>query len=539
MANPNRLVDVSSRVLGVVGGIAGIGSLALTSCAQQTPLARGVDGRAGLVSPSAKPSRLTSPSTTAVAVETPFSAPTDGANPPGIAAENALMDAAKNLAGKTHEDQNVVYERMRKIFSSLPNMSHLAGPREGLMPGLGTTVVQPESKNQNQPSYTTNVDAGGYAVFTTSYADMTVDYRQSDSAVKMKSYSLPWKKDDARIIFVMGATDAQSKVTVGLSDYPAGHVYTANAKPDEYQTNRYGLSDKSIYPVWLADQITQAISGASSQGIGAEQTVTVSFVNPKTQEVSEYVYDIKANTWSVNGKVVPAAGFTAKNLVEAPAPTPTTADALKDAAKNLAATYGMSEQDAAKLIAEAYNSLPTDMPFMAQANHGLMPHAAQGMSIMQPASKDVNNPSATLNAAEHGFQTFSGGYLTATVDGKWKLELPSQQGVHYNVYFVGKESDKSPTDLNTNIGLVDYLAKYNFTTGASPDKGQEDKYPNRNVLEPLWVAKGAIQAKLDNASVTTVKEVFIDTQSGRAVVYTFDLATKTWTKAVLPLSNLK
>ncbi|MCX6733018.1 MAG: hypothetical protein NTV98_05780 [Candidatus Roizmanbacteria bacterium] len=198
----------------------------------------------------------------------------------------------------------------------------------------------------------------------------------------------------------------------------------------------------------------------------------------------------------------------------------------------------MTEADAKTLYESIYNTMPR-MPFMADATKGLFPNSLNGRSLMTPPSHDAKNPSEMLNSAEHGFQSFSGGYLFATIDGKYDLQLPSVDGTSYNVYFIGKTSDAGPADLNTKIGLYDYLPTYNYTVGASPDKAQEGQYADRKVLDPIWVADGVAQAKLVNSNTKTVVEVFVDSETGKVVKFSYDLTTGAWTRSESMLPAVK
>ncbi len=464
---------------------------------------------------TATPNLLSTPGAPAI-----FGAPTPGANPPGLESAKILMDAAHNIAGKTRMDAQTIYNQMIEMFNGLPLMPNLAGAREGLMPANPVTLTTP-----NQ-AFTTEAPAGGWTWVSTSYADVTVDG---------KTFNFPWKQDDNRLIFVMGGT---GNADVTIDKFPTGHAVTSNATPEQYHLDRYNYSQQSVSPEWFADQVTQSVLGGSNQGIGTEKTVTASFIDAKTGTVTEFIYDVQTKQWTKDGAVVPGGVFSATPETVTPI-VRTETEAKTDAAKNLATVYGITEAEATALFEKIYTSLPANMPFMANPVEGLFPHPSQGKNLMAPESKNPAKPSEIINVAEHGFAAYSGGWFFGIIDGKYDLKLPSEQGVAYNVYFIGKESDQSPADLNTNVGAYDYLPKYNYVTGASPNKGQEGQFADRKVLDPVWIADGIAQAKLVNPNTTVIKDVFVDVQNGTAVVFAYDIASGTWTQSTITMSAVK
>ncbi|MCX6730508.1 MAG: hypothetical protein NTZ55_01545, partial [Candidatus Roizmanbacteria bacterium] len=406
-----------------------------------------------------------------------------------------------------------LYQEYVALYNSMPVMDNVATSSEaGLMPTV-------DFHNLTEATYTTHANAGGYTFLSTSFADLDIDGQK---------LSFPWKADDNRLIFVMGSEDGSTSKTVTIEKYPQGHGFTANATPDEFHRGKLNSSDKSVYDVWLADQIMQSIRGGSNQGIGVDQTVTIDFIDPRTNRVTEFIYDVNTKQWTKDGQPVASrSGVPVTPEVLTPQAPVTEAQAM-DAAIQSLVRGGMTEADARTHFESIYGTLPRSMPFMADATQGLFPNILNGRTLMTEPSHDPKNPSEILNAAEHGLETFSGGYMFGIVDGKWDLQLPSTDGTAYNVYFIGKTSDAGPADRNTNIGLYDYAPQYNFTVGASPNKGQEAQYPNREVLDPVWVAEGVAQAHIANPNTKLVVEVFVDTETGTVTKFTYDLTQGKW-----------
>ncbi len=472
--------------------------------------------------PTATLTLTAEPTGVATATETRNTAQTEAFK--GYAPEKALLDASQNLSNKTHEDVRTLYREYMALFQSMPDMANVATSSDAaLMP------TRESAHNLTEKTYRTTTDAGGFTFLSASEAVVNIDGT---------SLKFDFKPENNRLIFVMGDTNGVTQKNVTIEQYPQGHGYTANATPDAFQKGMLKSSDKSIYDVWLADQVMQSVKGGSNQGIGVEKTVTIDFIDPKTNKVTEFVYDVTAKTWTKDGVAVGPKSATALTPeTVTPAAPVTEAQAMEAAIKNLEKVYGLSESDAKTLFESVYNTLPSDMPFMAKPAEGLFPNTLNGKNLMTEPSKNKNNPTEILNAAEHGFETYSGGWFFGIIDGKWDLQLPSQANTAYNVYFVGKTSDAGPIDKNTNIGAYDYMPKYNYVVGASPDKGQESKYDGRKVLDPVWVADGIAQAKLVNPNTTTVVDVFVDCETGKVVKYSYDLTTGTWTKieSTLPL----
>ncbi|MCX6733019.1 MAG: hypothetical protein NTV98_05785 [Candidatus Roizmanbacteria bacterium] len=190
------------------------------------------------------------PSPTLVETATPAVAPTEAFK--GNPEDRALLEAAQNLARKTHEDVNMLYQEYVALFNGMPVMDNVATSSDAaLMPTADT------AHNLTEKTYNTKVNAGGYMFLSTSFADLDIDGQK---------LSFPWKADDNRLIFVMGSEDGSTQKNVTIEKYPQGNGYTANATPDDFQKGMLKGSDRSVYDVWLADQIMQTCYRSTSNG---------------------------------------------------------------------------------------------------------------------------------------------------------------------------------------------------------------------------------------------------------------------------------
>lgn len=197
--------------------------------------------------------------------------------------------------------------------------------------------------------------------------------------------------------------------------------------------------------------------------------------------------------------------------------TPTLDQRLKDAAINYARKTGDDVRKVERLIREIYFSLPPDMPFVAQKN-GLIPHTTQAMNMPVPPSQDPREPSIFVQASQRGYYNISGGYVFAAVliDGKlYNFAKPWEDKTTQIVFFIGSNK------INTPIGLYNYAPGGTFGTGASYSHYQESQFPNRTVIDRVWLADGVLQAALrDGPSGKTVVS-FVDTETGEVYEYTW------------------
>jgi hypothetical protein len=143
--------------------------------------------------------------------------------------------------------------------------------------------------------------------------------------------------------------------------------------------------------------------------------------------------------------------------------------------------------------------IPSDVPFLAEADVGLIPYQYTWKII------DREGP-LSLNAPEGGyaFVAWGNGSIRAN---EFYTEFQAIEDNAYLVLVIGKSSDGTSADLNTPLELSDFTPGFSGCNFASPAKGQV--FPERRVVNKAWLSQQLWWAASHNLITVSIWDVSI------------------------------
>jgi hypothetical protein len=167
-------------------------------------------------------------------------------------------------------------------------------------------------------------------------------------------------------------------------------------------------------------------------------------------------------------------------------------------------------------LKEIARKIPADVPFLAEAEVGLVPYQHTWKIL------DREGP-MFLNAPEGGYAYIAWGYGTITTD-RFSISFPAEEDNDHLVLVIGNPDDGTFKDLNTPLRLTDYSPGFAGVNFAAPAKGQI--YANRNVVNKAWFAQQLWWASKHRLITVTIWDV----SNNNRFIYDVNPSNFVWTK---------
>lgn len=167
-------------------------------------------------------------------------------------------------------------------------------------------------------------------------------------------------------------------------------------------------------------------------------------------------------------------------------------------------------------LKEIARKIPTSVPFLAEAEVGIIPYQYTWRIL------DREGP-AFLNAPEGGYAYIAWGYGTVTTD-FFSISFPAIEDNDHLVLVIGNPDDGTFKDLNTSLQLTHYHPGFAGTNFAAPAKGQI--FANRSVINKAWLAQQLWWASKHKSITVTIWDV----SNGDRFVYDVNPSNFIWTK---------
>jgi hypothetical protein len=167
----------------------------------------------------------------------------------------------------------------------------------------------------------------------------------------------------------------------------------------------------------------------------------------------------------------------------------------------------------ADTLKEIARKIPASVPFLAEAEVGLIPYQYNWRIL------DREGP-VFLNAPEGGYAYIAWGYGNVRTN-EFSVNFQGIEGNDHLVLVVGKPDDGTPTDLNTPLQLSDFHAGFAGTNFAAPAKGQV--FPNRKVVK-AWLSQQLWWAAKHSSITVTIWDV----SNGKRFIYGVNPSNFAW-----------
>jgi len=201
---------------------------------------------------------------------------------------------------------------------------------------------------------------------------------------------------------------------------------------------------------------------------------------------------------------------TVQPVVQQPQPTPNLwqfyVDDINSTIPNASVT--------ADTLKEIARTIPSSVPFLAEAEVGLIPYQYTWTVINREGP-------VALNAPEGGYAYIAWGYGKVKTN-QFLFDFPAIEDNAYVILAIGKSDDGTSTDLNTPLQLSDFHAGFAGTNFATPAKGQV--FSNRKVVNKAWLSQQLWWA----SSHTLITVSILDLFTGNRYDYNVDPHTFVW-----------
>ena len=125
------------------------------------------------------------------------------------------------------------------------------------------------------------------------------------------------------------------------------------------------------------------------------------------------------------------------------------------------------------------DKIPSDVPFLAEAEVGLIPYQYTWTILS-------TEPPVSLNAPEGGYAYIAWGYGIIKTS-QFSFNFQAIEDNAYVILAIGKPNDGTSTDLNTPLQLSDFHLGFAGANFAVPAPGQV--FPNREVVNKAWLSQ--------------------------------------------------
>lgn len=223
------------------------------------------------------------------------------------------------------------------------------------------------------------------------------------------------------------------------------------------------------------------------------------------------ILDIKPKEITIGGVGFEIPTVPVPQSTPQPSPTPDLwqfyVDDIKSTIPNASVT--------ADILKDIARKMPASVPFLAEAEVGLIPYQYTWRIL------DREGP-VFLNVPEGGYAYIAWGYGNLATN-EFSINFQGMEGNDHLVLVIGKPDDGTPADLNTPLRLSDFHAGFAGTNFAAP--ANEQIFENRKVINKAWLSQQLWWASKHSSITVTI----VDVSNGERFVYDVNPSNFAWT----------